>query len=81
MNTTTLTPADFDSEIARPIIRKPEILWGAPAIARACGLSEDTIKRLAHVEGVPIYRPPGAGMYRADRSTLERWLRTKPTTH
>ena len=56
----------------------PERLHGAPEIAKAIGMSEDSIPKLARTAGVPIYKPPGLGRYFAYRSELERWLRTKP---
>lgn len=57
---------------------KPERLIGAPAIAKAIGMSEDTVIKLATIEGVPIYKPHGLGRYIAFRSELELWIRTKP---
>lgn len=71
-----LDAASFDA-LTRPL-KKAERLMGASAIARAIGVSEDTVRRLAHEPGVPIYRPPGLGRYVAYRSELEAWLRTKP---
>ena len=56
---------------------KMERLWGAPAIARALGVSVDTVYRFARTAGVPVYHPPGGG-YFAVRAELEAWLRTKP---
>ncbi len=57
----------------------PEKLWGAPQIARATGLSPDTIYRLADQPGVPIYRPTGTNRLCAFRSELRLWQRTKPS--
>ncbi len=57
---------------------KPERLIGAPAIAKALGVSEEVIPRLARTEGVPIYMPPGLNRYVAFRSELDTWMRTKP---
>lgn len=54
---------------------KPEKLWGAPAIAKALGVSVDTVREWARDPEVPIYRPKG---YFALRSELERWVKTKP---
>lgn len=73
---TDLTPQAFDAMIQA--LPKPETLIGAPDIARAMGMSEDTVRRLARLPGVPIYMPPGLGRYFARRSELEKWLRTKP---
>lgn len=76
MNHPKITPPLFDAMVhPKP---KPERLIGAPAIAKALGMSEDTVIRLAATEGVPIYKPPGLGRYYAFRSELEAWLRTKP---
>lgn len=66
---TNLTPERLDS-ILSP---KPEKLWGAPAIARALGVSVDTVYRWANRDDVPIYKPKGAS-YFALRSELTRWL-------
>lgn len=55
----------------------PEKLWGAPAIAKACGLSPDYVYTLAGRDDVPIYRPPGTNKVFAFRSELMTWLRTK----
>lgn len=55
----------------------PEKLWGAPAIARASGLSPDYIYTLAERDDTPIYRPPGTNKVFAFRSELLAWLRTK----
>ena len=71
-----LTPEAFDA-VSRPKPR-PERLIGAPAIARAIGVSERNVHDLARRPDVPIYRPPGFGRYIAFRSELENWLRTKP---
>lgn len=60
--------------VERPAAR--ERLWGRPAIARALGVSEDTISTWAKIPGVPIYEPL-PGRYIAYRSELEPWLRTK----
>lgn len=60
----------FDA-IAEP--NKP--LWGLDQIARAVGLSRDTVRRLARDPAVPITRPTGAGMYFAYKSDLLAWLR------
>ncbi|MGB3831208.1 MAG: helix-turn-helix domain-containing protein [Mesorhizobium sp.] len=63
------------TEITPALMRKPEKLWGAPAIAAALGVSVDTIYTLAKREDCPIYRP--GGRYFAMRSDLEKWMRTK----
>lgn len=68
-----LTPAAFDTVTG---VRKPEKLWGAPAIAKALGLSVDAVYSLARRPDSPIYRP--SGRYFARRSELDAWLRTKP---
>lgn len=59
-------------------ILRGEKLWGAASIAQFTGLSTDTVYRLADDPGVPIYRPPGAGMLFALKTELITWLRTKP---
>lgn len=53
-------------------------LWGLPMIAEALGVSVDTARNWAKVDGVPIYRPAGTGSYFAFRAELMAWLRTKP---
>lgn len=68
---TALTPQQFDA-----LTRKPEKLWGAPAIARALGVSVDTVYRFTTETNCPIYRP--GARYFAYRSELEAWLRSKP---
>lgn len=55
----------------------PEKLWGAPAIAKASGLSPDYVYTLADLDETPIYRPPGTNKVFAFRSELLKWLRTK----
>lgn len=74
---TTLTPETFDALARDTHARegRPEKLWGAATIARALGVSTDTVKAWAEDPDVPIYRPKG---YYAVRSELERWLKTKP---
>lgn len=62
--------ADELLEPARPI-------WGLPAIAKVLGVSTDKTRDLAKEEGVPIYRPGGAGRYFAFKSELLTWLRSK----
>ena len=69
---TDLSPTRFDAATAA---RKREKLWGAPSIAQALGVSVDTVRRLARIPSVPIYKPAG---YFAYRSELESWLRSKP---
>lgn len=54
-----------------------EHVWGAPAIARATGLSTDAVYSLADHPDSPIYRPPGTNRLYATRSELRLWLRTK----
>lgn len=68
-----LTTEKFDTMIA-----KPDKLWGAPAIACALGVSEDTVRRWAIEPDVPIYAPR-RGTYFAVRSELQAWLRQKPS--
>ena len=68
-----MTPDVFDA-MMKP--KRQERLWGRPAIARALGVSEDTISSWAKLPGVPIYEPL-PGRYLAYRSELEPWLRTK----
>jgi hypothetical protein len=70
-----LTPERLDAILSPP---KPEKLWGAPAIARALGVSVDKVRSLAANPNVPIYKPEGAG-YFAFRAELEAWLKTKAT--
>ncbi|ATQ55334.1 DNA-binding protein [Paracoccus yeei] len=53
-------------------------LWGLPLIAEALGVSIDTARTWAKMDGVPIYRPAGTGSYFAFRTELLAWLRTKP---
>ena len=54
--------------------KKPEKLWGAPAIARALGVSEDTVRAWAKAGIAPIYMPK-ARTYFALRSELEGWVK------
>ncbi|MCJ8053879.1 hypothetical protein GB928_018645 [Shinella curvata] len=70
-----LTPDALDAMLEGKLLSKPEKLWGAPAIAVALGVSEDTVREWAKDPEVPIYRPKG---YFARRSELEIWLRRKP---
>lgn len=70
--TARLTTEKFDTTFA-----KPDKLWGAPAIARALGVSEDTVRRWAADPDVPIYAPR-RGTYFAFRSEIQTWLRRKP---
>ena len=74
---TDLSPPAFDTLVPGRMT-KAERLIGASAIAKAIGMSEDTVRRLARKPGVPIYLPPGLGRYVAWRSEIEAWLRTKP---
>lgn len=76
MNRPDLTATSLDAML-KPMA-KPERLLGAPAIAKALGVSEEVIPRLARTPGVPIYMPPGLGRYVAFRSELDVWMRTKP---
>jgi hypothetical protein len=69
-----VTPEAFDTIVSS----KRDRLWGRPAIARALGVSEDTVSSWAKIPGVPIYEPL-PGRYLAYRSELEPWLRTKQT--
>lgn len=55
-------------------------LWGLPLIAEALGVSVDTARTWAKMDGVPIYRPAGTGSYFAFRTELLAWLRTKPAS-
>jgi hypothetical protein len=71
-----VTPEAFDTIVSTT--SKKERLWGRPAIARALGVSEDTVSSWAKIPGVPIYEPL-PGRYLAYRSELEPWLRTKQT--
>ena len=50
-------------------------LWGLRQIAGALGVSVKKARRLATIEGVPIYRPVGSATYFAWRSELHAWLR------
>jgi hypothetical protein len=75
MTNPVLTAPLFDATVGQRPAR-PEKLWGRPAIARALGVSVDTVVSLARNADCPIYMP--AGRYFAYRSELERWLRTKP---
>lgn len=68
----TINPEDFDT-MMEP---RPRKLWGAPAIARVLGVSEDTVRKWAREDGVPIYSPRPR-TYFARREELEAWLRTK----
>ena len=61
------------------ILEPERKLWGLPLIAEALGVSIDTARVWAKMDGVPIYRPAGTGSYFAFRSELLTWLRTKPT--
>lgn len=78
---TRLTPETFDGIVglAGPHTRareaRPDKLWGAPAIARALGVSVDKVKSLAGDPVCPVFKPNG---YFAYRHELEAWLRTKP---
>jgi hypothetical protein len=80
MTRPVLTAPLFDAhfgqqpDAAKPPVARPEKLWGAPAIARALGVSVDTVRNWASDPSVPIYRPKG---YFARRSELEQWLKTK----
>ena len=65
-----LGPAQFDA-----ITSGPQKLWGLEEIARALGVSVETVRRWAHLDDVPIYKP--AGRYFAVRSELNAWLRRK----
>lgn len=60
------------------ILEPERKLWGLPLIAEALGVSIDTARAWAKLDGVPIYRPAGTGSYFAFRSELLAWLRTKP---
>lgn len=61
-----------------PMAEMPrECLWGAPRIARFCGVSIDTVHRWARLPNVPVFKPKGA-TYFAVRSELARWMRSKP---
>ncbi|MGE0853638.1 MAG: helix-turn-helix transcriptional regulator [Hyphomicrobiaceae bacterium] len=53
-----------------------EGLWGAKAIARFLGVSQDTVRAWARDPQVPIFKPPGSRRLFALRSELLRWLRT-----
>ena len=68
-----MTPEVFDA-VMQP--KRIDRLWGRPAIARALGVSEDTVTSWAKIPGVPIYEPL-PGRYLAFRSELEPWQRTK----
>ena len=70
----TLDAQRFDT-----ILRGPEKIWGLSNIACAIGLSIDATRKLAHSEGVPIYRPDGSKRYFALRSELNAWLRSGAT--
>ncbi|MEM9360718.1 MAG: DNA-binding protein [Pseudomonadota bacterium] len=69
----TLTPESFDALLAGP-----EKIWGLQAIGDALGVSRDKVRRLARLDGVPIYCPGGT-RYFALRSELNAWLKTKQT--
>ncbi len=64
----------FDKYIA---VKKTQKLWGAPAIAKALGISVSSVYRLASKPDVPIYKPESGG-YFAYRGELEAWLKQKP---
>lgn len=68
-----LAAADFD-EVVRQARRRPDELWGLPAIASALGLSVDTVRRWSRDprKGLPITRP--GGRYFATRAALLAWL-------
>jgi hypothetical protein len=72
-----MTGEPITAPIFDALVRKPERLWGAKAIARVIGCSVDTVASLARRPETPIYQP--GGRYYALRSELERWLKTKPT--
>lgn len=60
------------------ILEPERKLWGLPLIAETLGVSVDTARTWAKLDGVPIYRPAGTGSYFAFRTELLAWLRTKP---
>lgn len=65
-----IDPQRFDEIVASA---KSEHLWGAPAIATAAGVSEDTIRRSwSKRPGAPIRRV--GGRFFALRSELVAWL-------
>lgn len=68
---TELTADRLDAILTAPA-RK---LWGAPAIAKALGVSVATVYRLAAKDDCPIYMPDGR--YFAYRHELDLWLRKK----
>lgn len=70
MNQPALTPERFDSVL----VSKPEKIWGAPAIAKALGVSVDTVYRWSSRDDTPIHLR--AGRYFALRSEIEIWLRS-----
>ena len=65
---------------ADAVLEPERKLWGLPLIAEALGVSIDTARAWAKMDGVPIYRPVGTGSYFAFRSELVSWLRTKPSS-
>jgi predicted DNA-binding transcriptional regulator AlpA len=58
-------------------VRGSEHVWGAKAIAEACGLSPSAIYRLSENPDLPFYKPPGTNRLYAVRSELKAWLCTK----
>ncbi|WP_205749003.1 DNA-binding protein [Frigidibacter oleivorans] len=67
---TRLTPETFDATFG-----SRDKIWGLGAIARSMGCSVDKVRRLARLEGSPIYHSPAG--YLAFRSELNAWLRGK----
>lgn len=66
-----LDPWRFDA-----IANGPDKIWGLGAIARALGVSEQTVRRWTdNHEGFPVYRP--GGRWFAVRAELNAWLRCK----
>lgn len=67
-----ISPAEFD-EMMREA--RPEHLWGLPEIARAMGVSRDTVRRTLKRPGtgIPVSKP--GGRYYAARSELLAWMR------
>jgi hypothetical protein len=73
MKCNPITPSTFDA-VAQPRLRLDE-LWGQPAIGRALGVSDDTIRRwLADPAiGLPVRKV--GGRWFGLRSELEAWRR------